>query len=61
MGGTAGSVEVEGCEGTGSEAWTEVSGAEVSARVCCGTSLARLGSGAESGTTTSATRLATKP
>jgi len=53
---------VEGCmEGTGSEAWTEVSGAEVSAGVCCGTTLARLGSGAQSGTTASATRLATEP
>jgi len=52
---------MEGCiEGMGSEAWTEVSGAGVSAGVCCGTTLARLGSGTESGTT-SATRLTTEP
>lgn len=62
MGRAVGDVEMGSCmEGAGIEAWTEISGVEVSTGVCCGTTLARLGSGVQSGTITSATRLAAKP
>ena len=62
MGRAAGEVKVDGCmEGAGSEIWKEVLGVEVSAGFCGGTTLARLGSGAQSGATTSAARLAAEP